>query len=254
MTLVRRNALWRLRPPCWLVGLLLLLCSARLPASAELNKERPPNEPLALALAPLGPVKSLLLAGLWVDALQRHQRGELERAAFMARVLLEVDPQADAAREFLASQLIATEAARAPDRIRHLALLQAGLALLEEGRAARPSARLSGALGRLLATRRGLDPLLAEAVEAYYGESLETIAREALAEGDEPAVDGVLLIELHIERGLRRLESGEGPGAAAVELAAAERILADMPTGVAEDYGLIDALEAFRATLHQEEP
>jgi len=203
---------------------------------------RASSEPLALLLAPLGPVKPLLSSALWVAVLQQEQHGSPEDLVPLARALLELHPGLDAVREFLAGQLVVTEAARATDADRHDALVQAGLSLLDDGRVLTDSPRLHAALGRLLYTRRLQDPAFEPVAEAYFGGSLLDVAIEALGRSPD-AEDGRLCAELLVERGLHDLRDGS-PREARADLADAEAALRPSRGRSAEDDEQLDALLA----------
>jgi len=166
-------------------------------------------EPLAAVLAPLGPLKSLASALLWARLLDEQMRGEGERAAGLARALLELHPDLETVREYLAHQLVVTEAPRAPGAARHAALVAAGLGLLDEGLALRASPRLHGALGRLLATQRRSDPAFRGPAEAWAGDALETVSLLHLRRSELHLLDRVLLAGLLLERGERELDAGD---------------------------------------------
>lgn len=185
----------------------LALASAGLFAPAGAGPAR--GEPLAAALAPLGPLKSLASALLWARLLDEQRHGEGERAAGLSRALLELHPDLDTVREYLAGQLVVTEAPRAPGAARHAALVTAGLALLEQGLQARESPRLHGALGRMLATQRRSDPAFRGPAEAWAGDALETVALLHLRRSELHLLDRVLLAGLLLERGARALDAGD---------------------------------------------
>ena len=182
------------------------------------------GEPLALLLAPLGPAKALLSSALWVAVLHEQQHGDPESLLPLARALLDVHPGLDAVREFLAGQLIVTEAARATDAARHDALVQAGLAMLEDGRQLSDSPRLHATLGRLLFARRAQDDAFQPVAEAYFGSSLLDVAIEALEHSPEPE-DARLRVELLVERGLTAVADDER-GEARADLAEADAAVA----------------------------
>ena len=200
------------------------------------------SEPLALLLAPLGPVKPLLSSALWVALLQQEQRGSPEDLVPLSRALLELHPGLDAVREFLAGQLVVTEAARATDADRHDALVRAGLSLLDDGRVLSDSPRLHAALGRLIYTRRLQDPAFEPVAEAYFGGSLLDVAIDALGRSPD-AEDGPLRAELLVERGLRDLRDGSLREARA-DLADAEAALVPSRGRSAEEDAQLDALLA----------
>ncbi|HEX5011056.1 MAG TPA: hypothetical protein VFY71_11715 [Planctomycetota bacterium] len=158
----------------------------------------PRSEPLAAALAPLGPFKSLASSLLWAQMLTAQMEAEGQRTAALGRALLELHPDLEIAREYVANQLVVTEAPRAPDVARHDVLVTSGLALLEQGLQLRDSARLHGALGRLLVAQRKSDPAFRLPAEAWLGDDLEVVAidhlqRSELFDSDRLALGGLLL-------------------------------------------------------------
>ncbi|HZL99515.1 MAG TPA: hypothetical protein VFD43_04605 [Planctomycetota bacterium] len=227
-----------------LAGALLIAASGAIGRGAA--ADRPRGEPLALLLEPLGPAKALCSAALWVAVLHEHQQGVPEKLVPLSRALLELHPGLDAVREFLAGQLIVTEAARATDAARHAALVQAGLSLLEEGRLRSDSPRLHAALGRLLCVQRARDPAFEPVVEAYFGGSLTDLAIESLARSPDPE-DGRLRAGLLVERGLAAA-AAEERGAARADLAEAEAALEPLR---AEDASAAGELEALLAPLRE---
>jgi hypothetical protein len=186
-------------------ALALALAGVFAPARAEAAR----GEPLAAALAPLGPLKSLASSLLWARLLDEQMHGAGERATGLARALLELHPDLETVREYLAQQLVVTEAPRAPGAARHAALVAAGLALLEQGLELRESPRLHGALGRLLATQRRSDPGFRGPAEAWAGDALETVALLHLRRSELHLLDRVLLAGLLLERGERELDAGD---------------------------------------------
>jgi hypothetical protein len=208
------------------------------PRGAEASSEQ--GEPLALLLAPLGPAKALLSSALWVAVLHEEQHGDPESLVPLSRALLELHPGLDAVREYLAGQLVVTEAGRATDAARHDALVQAGLSLLEEGRLRSDSPRLNAALGRLLYTRRTQDPGFETVAAAYFGGSVLDVAIEALARSSDPD-DGSLRAELLVERGLADVGHSEWREARA-DLAEAQAALAPLRGRPGEDDGSLDEL------------
>jgi hypothetical protein len=187
-----------------LAGLALLVAAGALRPPVD---ETQATEPLALALAPLGPVKAMTSALLWHQLLQRQVAGgDSDAVAALCSALLELHPDLVSVREYLANQLVIHEASRAPDRARHLMLVMQGLALLEDGIGRGGDPRLSGSLGRLLYWRPRIDPWFAPAVEQYYGLSPEELAIETLRRSTDED-DTLLLADLLVERGLTTLRS-----------------------------------------------
>ena len=222
-----------------LAGVVLVAGAGALSHSVP-SPARASSEPLALLLAPLGPVKPLLSAGLWVAVLHQEQHGSPEDLLPLARALLELHPGLDAVREFLAGQLVVTEAGRATDAARHDTLVQAGLSLLDDGRVLSDSPRLHAALGRLIYTRRIEDPAFEPVAEAYFGGSLLDVAIDALGHSAD-AEDDRLRAELLVERGLLDLRADELREARA-DLADAEAALAPLYGHPPEDDAQLDEL------------
>jgi len=224
-----------------LAGVLLIAAAGALghrPGAPEPEQ----GEPLALLLAPLGPAKALLSSALWVAVLHEQQRGTPESLVPLSRALLELHPGLDAVREFLAGQLIVTEAARATDAARHDALVRAGLSLLEEGRLRSDSPRLHATLGRLIYTRRVQDPGFTPVAEAYFGGSLLDVAIEALEHSQDPE-DGRLRAELLVERGLAAVQHGSWNEARA-DLSEAQSAIEPLHGLSADDDARLDELLA----------
>ncbi len=190
-------------------GLLGALALALAGLFAPAHAEPARGEPLAAALAPLGPLKSLATSLLWARLLDEQLRGEGERVAGLGRALLELHPDLETVREYLANQLVVTEAPHAPGAARHAALVAAGLALLEQGLALRDSPRLHGALGRMLVTQRRSDPAFRAAAEAWAGDDLEIVALLHLRRSELEPLDRVLLAALLLERGEHELDAGD---------------------------------------------
>jgi len=161
----------------------------------------PRTEPLAAALAPLGPFKSLASSLLWAQLLATQMEAEGQRAATLGRALLELHPDLEVAREYLANQLVVTEAPRAPDLARHDRLVATGLSLLEQGLQLQDSPRLHRALGRLLIQQRTSDPAFRVAAEAWLGDDLEVVAIEQLQQSELDFSDRLALANLLLERG-----------------------------------------------------
>jgi hypothetical protein len=193
-------------------ALLLLAASAVLarPAPAPGDSSRDAGdggeardvEPLARALGPLGPVRALVSSALWSRLLHDQMTGDAEEASALARALLALHPGLATVREYLAGQLLVTEAPRAPDRARHDALVATGLALFEEGLARPGGAALRAPFGRTLAVQSMVDSRFAAAAEPVLGEMPEERAlRELLASGPR-GFDRWLAANLAVEQGL----------------------------------------------------
>ena len=225
--------------PQTLAGLLLVGGAGAL-SHAEAVAAPARSEPLALLLAPLGPAKALLSSALWVAVLHEQRHGDPESLLPLARALLDVHPGLDTVREFLAGQLIVTEAPRATDAARHAALVQAGLAMLEDGRQLSDSPRLHVTLGRLLCIRRVQDQAFEPVAEAYFGSSLPDVAIEALAHSRE-LDDARLRAELLVERGLLAVDDHE-MGEARADYAEAQSAIAPLRGRSADEDAQLDAL------------
>ncbi len=190
-----------------LAGALSLLLAGFLVPPRDVADAR--SEPLAAALAPLGPVKSLASALLWSQMLTAQMQAEGERTAAFGRALLELHPDLEVAREYVANQLVVTEAPRAPDAARHDRLVATGLLLLEQGLALEDSPRLHGALGRLLVQQRDNDPGFRVPAEAWLGDDLEVVAIEHLQRSLLRDDDRIELASLLLERGEAELRDGD---------------------------------------------
>ncbi len=207
----------------------VLLAAAAFVSSRNASDERLPTEPLARALAPLGPIKAIASAALWTRLDREQKRGESREIELLARALLELHPGFDDVREYLAYQLIASEARRTSDPRRKDAIVDAGLELLEQGLDLHDSARLHSALGQLIVARRDRDPGFALAVERRYGDTPTEIAIEHLRHADaEDTFDMMVLGRLLVERGLRSLFTDRAVRAARRDLSEAERRLASV--------------------------
>jgi hypothetical protein len=167
------------------------------------------GEPLAAALAPLGPIKSFASAFLWQRMLTAQMRDEGERTAVFGRALLELHPDLVRVREYIAYQLIVTEAKRTPDATRHDRLVATGLALLSDGLALQDTPELHGALGRLLAQQSDRDPDFRAAAEAWLGDDLDATAIHHLRRSEGGVMDRLLLSSLLLDRGESELHDGD---------------------------------------------
>jgi hypothetical protein len=191
------------------------------------------SEPMALTLAPLGPVKAIVSSMLWVVLVDSQVAGDERRVATIARALLEVHPGLLVVREYLANQLIVTEAPRAQNSgrhdasERHDALVMLGLSLLEDGLVLSDDPRLHSALGRTLAVQRTVDHRFTPAAERFLGASIEDVAIDALGLSEQP-IDAWLRADLLIERGMGALGRGGDRWAATRDLAEAQRTLAGL--------------------------
>jgi len=185
------------------------------------------SEPMALTLAPLGPIKAIVSSMLWVVMVDSQLAGDERRVATIARALLEVHPGLLVVREYLANQLIVTEAPSAQSGERHDALVMLGLSLLEDGLVLSDDPRLHSALGRTLAVQRAVDHRFAPAAERFLGASLEDVAIDALALSDQ-RIDAWLRADLLVERGMDALVRGGDRWAATRDLAEAQRSLAGL--------------------------
>jgi len=178
-------------------------------AAPDAGPGAPRSEPLAAALAPLGPFKSLASSLLWAQMLTAQMEAQGQRTAALGRALLELHPDLEVAREYVANQLVVTEAPRAPDVARHDRLVANGLALLEHGLQLQDSARLHGALGRLLVHQRSSDPAFRLPAEAWLGDDLEAVAIEHLQRSELFAEDRLALGSLLLERGEQEIRDND---------------------------------------------
>ncbi len=209
------------------LGLLLLVGSTEVPRRTD--GPRAPDvedEALARALMPLGPVRALVSSALWVELLHQQMRGDAERTAALSRALLAVHPGLHVVREYLAGQLIVTEAPRAPDRARHAALVAAGLQFFEDGLARDEAQGLHGALGRTLAVQPEVDPRFAAAAEAFFGDDIRDRAIDELRASRPSGLDAWLLAQLLADRGVHVLDQDADVRSAARDLSEAAGILA----------------------------
>jgi hypothetical protein len=213
-----------------LAGVLALAAAGFVAPDRDLE---PRSEPLAAALAPLGPVKSLASAFLWHRLLVTQMHAEGERATAFGRALLELHPDLRVVRSYVATQLIMSEAQHAPDVARHDRLVAAGLALLADGLALRDSPDLHGAFGRLLAVQRDRDPLFRAAAERWLGDDLDAMVIFHLRRSEGSVNDRMLLARWLLERGEAELRDNDPWAARRDWLEAAhayEPVQADEPT------------------------
>lgn len=202
------------------------LAAAAVVGERTARDELPTTEPLAQALAPLGPVKAIASAALWARLDREEKRGESREVELIARALLELHPGFDDVREYLAYQLVVSEARRASDPERRDAIVDAGLELLEQGLDLNDSPRLHSALGQLIVSRRERDPTFRLAIERRYGDPPSEVAIDHLrrAEADDP-LDMMVLAQLLVERGLRALFTDRAVRSARRDLSEAEERL-----------------------------
>lgn len=182
-----------------------LLAGAGVVDRASSHGEAPRGETTSLTLTPLGPVKAIISSALWVLLVDSQLEGDERRVATIARALLEVHPGLSVVREYLANQLIVTEAPQAQSAERHDALIMLGLSLLEDGLVLCDDPRLHSALGRTLAIQRFVDKHFTPAAERFLGSSLEDVAIDELALS-EASIDKWLRADLLVERGLDSMQ------------------------------------------------
>jgi hypothetical protein len=139
------------------------------------------QEPLARALEPLGPVKALISSALWMGVQAGQRSGDASRVVDLSHALLDLQPDLDEVRRFLAGQLVVTEAPRAADRVRHDALVRAGLTLLEEGLERRDSSALRVELAETIVVQRFMDPAFEPVAAQHFGAPPLDVAIELYA-------------------------------------------------------------------------
>jgi hypothetical protein len=189
-----------------LAGALALVAAAFVAPGGD---GRPHGEPLAAALAPLGPLKSLASSFLWHRLLVSQLHVEGERAAAFGRALLELHPDLRVVRIYVATQLVMSEAQHAPDLARHDRTVAAGLALLSDGLALQDSPDLHGAFGRLLAVQRDGDPAFRAAAERWLGDDLDAMVIFHLRRSEGSVNDRTLLARWLLERGESELRDND---------------------------------------------
>jgi hypothetical protein len=213
-----------------LAGLLLLagagVVDRAAPRSEAADASRA-SEPIALTLASLGPVKAIVSSMLWVVLAESQAEGDERRVATIARALLQVHPGLAVVREYLANQLIVTEAPYASTPERHDALVMLGLSLLADGIELTDNPRLHSAMGRTLHVQRMVDERFVLAAERFLGASVEDIAIDALARS-EASIDAWLRADLLVERGMDAAGPGGNRWSAIADLEEAERALAGL--------------------------
>jgi len=216
------------------------------------------DEPLALALRPLGPVRALISSALWVRLLHDQMQGDSDEAAVIARALLALHPGLTTVREYLAGQLLVTEAQRAPDRARHEALVATGIALFEEGLELPGGERLHAPFGRTLAVQTMVDHRFAPAAERVLGEMPEERALSELLASGPHGFDRWLAANLAVERGLAAWDLDADRVAASADLELARSLLpataAEVPASGASSPGsgadeIMERAEALLAPL-----
>jgi hypothetical protein len=228
-----------------LTGALLLVLSAVVPQGHRDDLEGIPGvearaamEPLAAALSPLGPAKSLVSSALWVQLLRSRLTDDVDQLVLVSEGLLAVHPGLERVREHLAAQLVITRAPRAVDDERHDALVQRGLAMLEDGIALDGSPRLHGALGRLVATQTRHDSRFASAARRFFGHDPLAVAIEELRLAGDATDSSVVLADLLVDRGLTAwVRDGDVPGADR-DLREAEALAMGLPGPDAADVAL----------------
>lgn len=234
------------------LGLALVLAAAGWQAGRPATRAGVPraDEPLALALAPLGPIEAIVSAMLWTAYLREEVAGRTEEVRQLAEALVELHPDLDAVRAYLAYQLVVTEAPRAADRGRHEALLMRGLELLEEGLEHGDAGRLHGEIGTLLFMRQDADPHLTRVVERLYGETPDEVAIDHLRRADGRQARR-LLARLLVRRGVYALAEHDDVERARANLREAEDVVASLVLDPGEREAVLaplrEALERSRA-------
>ncbi|RKY17196.1 MAG: hypothetical protein DRQ55_16375 [Planctomycetota bacterium] len=218
-----------------LLGVALLAAAAWVaPSSGRANEPdstqaRAATEPLAAALAPLGPVRALVASVLWAQLVHARTEGDLDKILLVSEGLLAMHPGLEIVREHLAAQIVLTRAPAALDDARHDALVQRGLSMLEDGIALSGSARLHGALGRLLVTQSRVDPRFNSAARRFFGADPLAVAIEELRQAADADNSSIVLADLLVDRGISAwVREGDLLGADR-DLAEAEAIAMDLP-------------------------
>jgi hypothetical protein len=233
-----------MRPAASTVAGLLLLAVAGWLAPGGTERSSMPTgvspaaEPLAVALAPLGPAKAVLSSLLWVQMQQKRMDGEVDSLVPLSRALLALHPGLATVREHLATRLILSDAARALDSPRYRALVLAGLALLEEGQSDTDSPQLHEALGQILAIQGRNDSRFWEVAWEFFGAPPEEIAIQELRQAENPRLATLLLADLLLDRGFEAWERDSDAYTAARDLREAQQLIEEVPegeTGFAEE-------------------
>lgn len=224
------------RPPLSIAaGLVLLVASGWLaPGSqhvSDIDGVSPAAEPLAVALAPLGPAKAVLSSVLWVQMQQQRFDGEIDSVVPLSRALLALHPGLATVREHLATRLILSDAATALDSPRYRALVLAGLALLEDGQVNGDSPQLHEAMGQLLAVQGRNDPRFWEVAFEYFGAPPEEIAIQELRQAQNPRLATLLLADLLLDRGFEAWERNSDAYMADRDLREAQQLIETVPEG-----------------------
>ena len=216
-------------PLSTVVGLALLVgASVLAPGGGDDSAPRDvraAEEPLAVALTPLGPAKAVLSALLWERLQLQRRAGEVETAAPLSQALLALHPGLAVVREHLATRLILSDAAQAPDLPRYRALVLTGLSMLEEGQAFGENPRLHEALGQLLAIQGRNDPRFWEVASEYFGAPPEEIAIQELRLAGGPRLAALLLADLLLDRGFESWELDRDGYAADRDLSEAQELI-----------------------------
>lgn len=216
-------------PLSTVVGLALLAGASVLAPGgsddSELLDVRAAEEPLAVALTPLGPAKAVLSALLWERLQLQRRAGDVETAAPLSQALLALHPGLAVVREHLATRLILSDAAQAPDLPRYRALVLTGLSMLEEGQAFGENPRLHEALGQLLAIQGRNDPRFWEVASEYFGAPPEEIAIQELRLAGGPRLAALLLADLLLDRGFASWELDRDGYAADRDLSEAQGLI-----------------------------
>ncbi|MHC5212077.1 MAG: hypothetical protein ACYTG2_15265 [Planctomycetota bacterium] len=206
------------------------------------------QEPLARALEPLGPVKALISSALWMGVQAGQRSGDASRVVDLSHALLDLQPDLDEVRRFLAGQLVVTEAPRAADRVRHDALVRAGLTLLEEGLERRDSSALRVELAETIVVQRFMDPAFEPVAAQHFGAPPLDVAIELYAGAERTEGRTRLLAALYVERGERALVRADDRWAARRDLEAAEALLEPLRAS-SEGTDLDAILEPLRTAL-----
>lgn len=187
-------------------------------------------EPLAAALAPLGPLRAIVSSVLWVKLVRSELAGDSQAMSLVTEGLLAIHPDLERVREHLASDLIVNRAPQAPDGVRHRALVHRGLSMLEDGLELNDSPNLHGLIGRIVALQSRHDPRFDAAARRFFGSDPGDVAIDELRLGLDTYGSQAFLADLLVDRGLASWTRDEDVAAAVRDLAEAEQLIRMMDT------------------------